>query len=139
MIHVTTNTHSCRSVAAARGLLRADGVVVLIAGAALIAGARPAASALGITAHWPLVALGALCIPYGLWLGWAAGRTPSPALRQLTGTIATANFVWVLVSGVLFGVLASDFSDTGRWLMAGQAGVVLAFAASEAWSARRLA
>lgn len=139
MIHLTMNRDTSWSATLARRLLRADGIVVLTGGAALIIGARPAASALGIASPWPLVALGALCVPYGLWLSWAAGRTPGSALRRVTATIATANVVWVLLSGVLFGLLASNFSDTGRWLMAAQAGVVLAFAVSEAWSARRLA
>lgn len=139
MIHLTLNRDISRSTILARRLLRADGIVVLTGGAALIIGAGPVASALDVASRWPLTVVGALCIPYGLWLSWAAGRTPGSALRRLTATIATANVIWVLLSGVLFGFLASDFSQAGRWLMVGQAGVVLAFAASEAWSARRLA
>ncbi|HLI50523.1 MAG TPA: hypothetical protein VKU87_01925 [Thermomicrobiaceae bacterium] len=120
-----------------RALLRLDGLVVLAAGVALLAEASPLARSLGLGSRWPLVAVGAACLPYGGWLSWAAGREPRAALHRLTGTIAAANLVWVIASLGLFVVFATDPTMTGRWLVVAQAGAVSLFAASEAWQYHR--
>lgn len=131
-----TAVASHRRATMPRLLLQADGLVVGLAGVALLSRAGPLASVLGLGAAWPLGVLGAACIPYGAWLGWAATRLPDARLRRLVGTIALANTAWVLASAALLSTHTPALTATGRGVVAAQAGVVALFAAAEACALR---
>lgn len=124
---------------APRLLLQADGLVVGVGGAVLLARARPLASAAGLTAGWSLATLGAVCVPYGAWLCWAGTRASGARVRRLAGTIAVANTAWVIASAALLRGHTPALTAAGRGAVAAQAGVVALFAAAEALAARRAA
>jgi hypothetical protein len=131
-----TTVASHRRTRLARLLLQADGLVVGVGGAVLLARTHPLASALGLTAGWPLATLGAACVPYGAWLFWAGTRASGASLRRLAGTIAVANTAWVIASAALLLGHTPALTPTGRWVVAAQAGAVALFAVAEVGALR---
>jgi hypothetical protein len=120
-----------------RLLLQSDGLVVAIAGVALLARGRSLGSAVGLTISWPLVALGAGCLPYGAWLFRSGARASDRHLAQLARAIAVGNTVWVLASLAILLGGTPGLTVAGRWLLTAQAGVVALFATAEALVVRQ--
>jgi hypothetical protein len=109
----------------ARFILRADGIVVLIGGIALIVGARPISRTLGVDHAFIPVLLGIVFLPYALML------IARPVTRRALLIPAIGNTAWVAISAVMLVIGTPAFSATGRWIVGGAAIAVALFAVVE--------
>ncbi len=114
-----------------RFILRADGIVVLVGGIALIVGARPISRALGVDHPFILALLGIACLPYGVLL------IVCPVHRRATLPPAIGNTAWVAISVMMLVIGKPAFSGTGRWIVGATAIVVALFAVVEFAAAQR--
>ncbi len=126
------------SIGFARTVLRADGAVVAIGGALLLAAADPVGAFLGIAGSPGLRIAGALCVGYGGWLFWTADHYLPERLRGLVAAIAGGNTVWVLGSILVLLTDTPALTVGGRWAVAALAVVVALFAAAQVAARRQL-
>jgi hypothetical protein len=119
----------------ARQLLVADGVVVLLAGALVVAFASWLGGAVVVAAPSLIVAVGAIAVVWGAALAIAASR--APIRRWLLLTTVVVNVVWVVGVGLLLGVAGGEMPEHGRWLLTASAVVAGTFAALEWMVPRR--
>jgi hypothetical protein len=113
----------------ARQLLVADGVVVLVAGALVVAFASWLGGALVVAPTSLIVAVGAIAVVWGAALTIAVGR--SQVRRWLLLATVVVNVVWVVGVGLLLGVAGGEMPERGRWLLTASAVVAGTFAALE--------
>jgi hypothetical protein len=117
--------------------LQANGIFASVSGIALIAGAVPITSFLGLSSPLILVVVGALVLLYVASLFVAAARR---TIDRLTGFLyATIDGAWVLGSVVLLLTGWVPFTAAGKWSVGLAALVVSAFAGLQiygAWRAR---
>jgi ABC-type sulfate transport system permease component len=97
-------------------LLRLDAVANLAGGAGLAAASGLLAPALGLTAPWPLVAVGVALVAYGE-LQWVVARRAEPGKRAVGAVIAVDLLFAVAVLDL---ALANPFGADpwARWLLA---------------------
>ncbi len=120
----------------ARAALRADGAVVLLGGASLLAGAGAVDTFLGLGSPATLATLGAIFLPYGAWLVRAAGRERVP--RRLVAVVAGVNAAWVAASAALLLTGAPALTGGGRWAIVAAAAIVALLAGVQVVALRRL-
>ena len=90
------------------GLLRFDALLNALGAVTAFAFAGPLADVLGMSARWPLYALGVVFVVNG-WLVWRAASEPRPGLLML---LAEVDFVFV--AGVLAAALFA-LPDAETW------------------------
>lgn len=119
-----------------RAVLRADGVLVGVGGALLLAAARPLGPFLGVDSPLVPIALGAACLPYAAWLLRSANRRT--IARGAVLTAALVNTAWVLGSAALLLGGTPALTAGGRWAVAIVAGIVALCAVAQFSALRRL-
>lgn len=134
---MTTTTHTVPVPAgithpAVRPFLLTDAALTTGNGLAYLV-AAPALAGLFGAATSLLVGLGAFLVAVGAGVAWLATRRPVP--RTLVLELAAVNAVWVVAS-LAYAVLG-DLTTIGRVWDVLQAVLVAAFAAGQAWFARR--
>lgn len=113
--------------------LLADGAVCAALGAALLAGAGPAADFAGLPVAVP-VGLGLALLPYGVGLFLRARRGHD---QRLLPTIATFNALWVVASAAIILAGRPALTTGGTWAVGLLALAVADIAAVQFYAARR--
>jgi uncharacterized membrane protein len=109
-----------------RGALGANALFSVSTGLLLVGPPEWTAAMLGDVIPWMLRLIGVGLLLFAAFLVWVARRPESRAAYALLAT--GADLGWVAGSAVLLVLPVPIFSSTGVWIVAGVAGVVLAFA-----------
>ena len=117
-----------------RRALRADAVVALALGVALILGAVPLAAVTGIGAI-ALEVMGVVSLLYGGWIFWSLQRNPGG--YTLPVIVIALNVAWVLGSALLVFTDLVPLTTEGKWMIVLAADVGLILAAVEFYALRR--
>jgi hypothetical protein len=117
----------------ARLVLRVDGLVSGVSGVAMIGGARPLGTFLGVNRPPALVVVGAGLLAYSAML-FVLARREELGRRALLVPVVL-NVAWVLASAEVLLTGAFGLTIGGRWLVAVVADVVALFAVAQlhAW------
>jgi len=131
----TTSPSPTSTTRLLRRTLQANGIFSSVSGIALIAGAVPITSFLGLSSPLILLVIGALLLLYAASLFVAAARR---AIDRQTGFLyATIDGAWVLGSVALLLTSWVPFTAAGKWSVALAAFVVSAFAGLQSYGAWR--
>ena len=114
-----------------RLVLRANAIVCLAAGAALLIDAGPIAALTGGFSPLALGIIGALCVVAAA-LCWRASVGDALG-RRIAWAVAIVDVDWVIASAVILFTGWLPLTGTGWWLVLAQALVVDAFAAAQLW------
>src|SRR5690349_11914136 len=114
-----------------RLVLRANAVVTLISGAALLIDAGPLAALAGGFSPLALGIIGALCVVAAA-LCWRASAGDALG-KRIAWAIAIVDVDWVIASAVILFTGWLPLTGTGWWLVLAQALVVDVFAAAQLW------
>jgi hypothetical protein len=117
---------------AVRPFLLTDATLTAVNGLAYLVAAAALADLFGSSTSL-LVGLGVFLLAVGAGVAWLATRRPVP--RALVLELAAFNAVWVV--GSLGYAVLGDLTAIGRGWVVLQAVLVAAFAAGQAWFARR--
>jgi hypothetical protein len=117
-------------------LLKLDAVANIAGGVGLAAASGLLAPALGLTAPWPLVAVGVALVAYGE-LHWAVARRGEPGRRAIGAFIAAdLLFAAVLVDLATANPFGAD--PWARWLLAAIADLSALVGLAKWYGLRRL-
>jgi hypothetical protein len=114
-----------------RLVLRANAVVTLISGAALLIDAGPLAALTGGFSSLALGIIGALCVVAAA-LCWRASVGDALG-KRIAWVVAIVDVDWVIASAVILFTGWLPLTDAGWWLVLAQALVVDVFAAAQLW------
>jgi hypothetical protein len=114
-----------------RLVLRANAVVTLISGAALLIDAGPIAALTGGFSPPALGIIGALCVVAAA-LCWRASAGDALG-KRIAWAVAIVDVDWVIASAVILFTGWLPLTETGWWLVLVQALVVDVFAAAQLW------
>lgn len=131
--HTTSPSHTA-PLRLLRRTLQANGVFSSVSGIALVAGAVPITSFLGLSSPLVLVAIGALILIYAVSLFAAAARRTID--RQTGFLYASIDGAWVLGSVVLLLTNWVPFTAAGKWTVGLAACIVAVFAGLQYIGAR---
>lgn len=124
-----------RKQAARRGLLRADGAVVALAGLGLLLLARSLSGAMGWPSSGTLTVLGVVLLVYGAAL--LAVAAVRPVSRGLTLAVALLNSLWFDASIVVAALGPAALTATGRAVILASGAVAIAFAVAQVLAVRQ--
>lgn len=122
-------------LAARRGLLRADGVVVLVGGLLVLLFGRRLAEAMGWPATGTLIVLGIILLIYGA--GLLAVVAVRPVSRGFTLAVALLNNLWFDACLVIAAIGPAGLTPTGRVVLLVTGGVAMVFAVAQVMAVRQ--
>ncbi len=116
--------------------LLVDSVFSFLVGIDLLLFSKAIASFLGLSAPWIILAVGVVCLLYGMEIYLAARA--EPVHTGIAKFAAYGNLVWVLGSALLIFANLVPFTTAGKWTIAIVADVVLILAIFQYIGLRRL-
>ena len=124
-----------RRQATRRNLLRADGLVVALAGVALLVFGAPLQPMIGWPSGGTLTVLGVMLLAYGI--GLLAVSAFRPVGRGITLMVALLNSLWFDASIAVAAIGPSGLTGTGRAAILAGGAVAMLFAVAQVLAVRQ--
>ena len=97
-------------------VVKVDGISSAVMGVLFVAGARPLAAFLGLTATWPLMVIGIALLLYGADLWFFATREElNPVWAKISIALDVA---WIVASWLILLTGWPELTATGKWTVA---------------------
>ncbi len=132
---VTETMEKTQNATLLRRALAGNGIFSLVSGFGLMAAASSLAAVMGVDGPAALQFVGAILVPYGAFLLWAASQRPINRTIALSAILL--DIAWVFGSLLLLLTALVAFSPAGKWIVAILADVVALFAIAQYIGLRR--